>query len=208
MIKNRSILIIYKIIFGFLALSALITEVIALVHDGRFYPGNFFSYFTVEANSFATIMFLISAWVLARNRKTGSLEKWRGASTLYMVTTGIVFAVLLSGYDSGVLTAVPWDNTVLHYIIPIAALLDWIIDPPTMRIPFKKALYWLLCPIAYVIYSLVRGRATGWYPYPFLSPAKHGYLGVAITSLGVAAIVLMITWILLRLPVRRTLKHR
>lgn len=127
----------------------------------------------------------------------------RGAATLYMVTTGIVFAVLLAGIEGIVLTAVPWDNIVLHYIIPIAALVDWIIDPPRSRIGFKKALVWMIFPLVYVVYSLLRGPLVDWYPYPFLDPTTQGYGGVAVVSVGIAATVLVLIWLLTRLPLKR-----
>jgi len=88
----------------------------------------------------------------------------RGAASLYMAITGIVFSVLLAGLDVE-LTAVPWDNTVLHYIMPVVVVADWVIDLPGTRIAFKSALVWLAFPLTYVAYSLIRGHLTGWYPY-------------------------------------------
>ena len=199
MIKNKKFLLAYKLIFGLLGLSALATEIVVLVNRGSFVAANFFSFFTVESNLFAAVLLFLSAVAVATKRHIPHLGVLRGAATLYMVTTGIVFSVLLSGLDSDVLTAVPWDNTVLHYIMPIALLVDWLIDPPTARIAFKTALLWLAYPLCYVVYCLVRGSAVGWYPYPFLSPAHHGYMGVAITSVGIAAVVVILSWLLVRL---------
>ncbi len=39
-----------------------------------------------------------------------------------------------------------------------------------------------------------------WYPYPFMNPAEHGYLGVAITSIVIAAIIAVITWVVANTP--------
>jgi hypothetical protein len=53
---------------------------------------------------------------------------------------------------------------------------------------------------AFVLYSLIRGASTGWYPYPRLDPSKvGGYTGVA--AYGVAITVAFVrfaaflTWI-------------
>lgn len=192
--KNKRLLAGLRIFFGLLGLSSIVIEIMTLVGRGGFAPMNFFSFFTVEANIFAAAVLIASAFI-PRNR---SLTMLRGAATLYMVTTAIVFAVLLSGLDANVLTAVPWDNTVLHYIMPMVMIVDWLIDPPTFRISFKKALLWLAYPMVYVVYSLVRGAIVGWYPYPFLNPANKGYAGVIVVSIGIAVVTTGLCWVLTR----------
>lgn len=199
MVTRKNLLVGYKFLCGLLGLSALITEVVVLVDRGTFDPGNFFSFFTVESNLFAAGMFLVSGIALLRGKQSAGLTMLRGAATVYMATTGIVFALLLSGIDSRLLTAIPWDNTVLHYLIPIAVVLDWLLDPPKRRIPFRRATIWLAYPLAYLPYTLVRGHITGWYPYPFLDPSDKGYLSVAIVCVGVAAVVLAVIWLISRI---------
>lgn len=199
MIKNTRILAKYKIVFGLLGLSAIITEITALSSKNIFIPANFFSFFTIESNVFAAIILILSAIFMIQKKSYATFDLLRGAATLYMVTTGIVFSVLLAGIENSVLTAVPWDNTVLHYIMPIILIADWILDPPKKTISFKHGLLWLIFPLVYVTYSLIRGAIVGWYPYPFLNPASSGYLGVLVTSLGITVTVLVLTWVLLRL---------
>jgi len=177
---KRRFLAGYRMFFGLLGLSAVATEIVVLVDRGRFVPANFFSYFTIESNLFAACVFVLGGLALARGKKTSGLDMLRGAATLYMVITGVVFALLLSGIEGAEFTAVPWDNIVLHYLMPIVVFADWLTDPPGSRIAFKKALWWLAFPLAYFAYSLVRGHFVGWYPYPFMNPAEKGYVGVAV----------------------------
>lgn len=177
----------YKLVFALLGFSALITELAVLVSQGVFNAANFFSFFTVQSNIFVFITFLASALMTFAGRKSAWLDFFRGASTFFMVVTGIVFASLLSGLEGVQLTAVPWDNTVLHYLIPIAAAIDWIMDPPARRFTYRQAIAWLIFPILYLVYSLFRGAIVGWYPYPFLNPANGGYSQVLLTSLLIMA---------------------
>ena len=109
--------------------------------------------------------------------------------------------MLLAGIDAK-LTAVPWDNIVLHYIMPVFVTLDWFADLPKVRIGFKRALVWMVFPIVYVTYSLIRGYFVDWYPYPFLNPGESGYLGVTITSVGIAIGTAGLIWVLARLTSR------
>jgi hypothetical protein len=183
-----------RTIFAFLGFSALVTEVATLVARGRFDAGNFFSFFTVEANTLAVIVLMMSSFALTAQRTSRALDYARGAVTLYMTTTILIFIVLLSGYSSAELTAVPWDNTVLHYIMPIVVIVDWVIAAPAVAITIRAALAWLAFPLAYLVYSLVRGAIAGWYPYPFMNPSTSGYLGLVITAVIIAVILAAITW--------------
>ena len=180
-------------------LGSLVTEVATLVERGRFDAGNFFSYFTVEANLFVVVVLLATA--LAGPARGPGLELLRGAATLYMVTTFVVFSLLLADLDPSLLTAVPWDNTVLHYLVPVLVTVDWVLDPPRARIPFRRAALWLVVPLVYVVYSLVRGAVVDWYPYPFLDPA-NGTLRLVVVCVGIAAVVTAFTWLITRVRPR------
>lgn len=201
--KNRGWLVYYRLGFGLLGLSSIILEIFVLLERGTFNPGNFFSYFTVESNLLAVVALLLGAYVVAQKRRVKWLDMFRGAATLYMVMTGVVFAILLSGLKDVSFTAVPWNNTVLHYIMPIAMLVDWLLDTPKAGITWRRALVWLIFPLAYVIYTLVRGPFAEWYPYPFLSPVTNGYVGIVITSIGIMLFALVAVKFLTR-GVKRT----
>ncbi len=184
----------YRMLFALLGLSAIVTEIATLSDRGTFMPANFFSYFTIESNVIAVLVFVLSAVALANGTQNRLVVMLRGASTLNMIVVGVVFSLLLSGLDVD-LTAVPWDNTVLHYIMPSIVALDWIIDAPKrMRITFRQGVTWMLFPSLYVLYSLVRGAMVGWYPYPFLNPITNGYTGVAVTIIAIAVGGLGLVW--------------
>jgi hypothetical protein len=196
--KNKY-LIGYKTFFGLLGFSAVVTEIATLAERGMLDVANFFSYFTILSNIFAIAMFFIGAYVLASGKKNLWVDYFRGAATFFMIVTGIVFAWLLSGLEGVQLTAVPWDNTVLHYIIPVAMAIDWIMNPPAVRFTFRQALAWLIFPIAYLMYSLFRGPIVNWYPYPFLNPANGGYGQILITSLIITAGGLLMIYLVTRI---------
>jgi len=193
MLKRRNLLIGYKTLFGLLGFSAVVTEIAVLVERGIFNPLNFFSYFTIQTNILVLITLLLSALFLAAGKER-KLDRLRGAVTVYILIVGIGFSLLLSSMEGLVLTAAPWDNIVLHYIIPLAVLLDFIIDRPKLTKSFKYKLLWLLFPILYAVYALTRGLITGWYPYPFLNPEVSGYVHVGLTILGLTVLGLILVW--------------
>lgn len=61
-----------------------------------------------------------------------------------MVITGIVYALLLSGVDVDVTYG--WVNDVLHRIIPLVMLVDWIVVR-AKRLPERSWLTWLAVPL-------------------------------------------------------------
>lgn len=190
-----------RILVALLCFSAIVTEIVTLIQRGHFVAANFFSFFTIESNLFACTVLLASAIAPVSSRR---LDLFRGASTVFMVTVFVVFAVLLAGLDASVLTAVPWDNTVLHQIVPAAVLVDWLLEPPAERIGLRDAVVWLVVPIVYLTYSLARGAWVGWYPYPFLDPGHEGYVRVAMVSLAIALFVMTVTWLVTRVQPRGT----
>ncbi|HEY7103935.1 MAG TPA: Pr6Pr family membrane protein [Mycobacteriales bacterium] len=173
-----------------LGVAALVTALVQSTGS----VANFFSYFTVESNILAVVA-LAGGAVL-----TGCPRGWpyfRGAVTLYMAITGIVYALLLSDVD--VQLSAQWVNATLHEILPLFLLVDWILFPPWPRASYRKALGWLAFPLVFVAYSLIRGPIVDWYPYPFLDPRPHGYLHVVwmsvLIGLGMVVLALAVLWI-------------
>jgi hypothetical protein len=201
---SKRFLIWYKQLFGAVGLFAIIQEIVVLSERGTFNLVNFFSFFTIQSNLFAVIMLFTAAAALRSGLKNNALQYLRGASSLYMVITGVIFAVLLSNYDPRVLTAVPIDNTILHYIMPVVMVIDWLIDPPARRLSFVHSLIWLAYPLLYLGYTLIRGVNVGWYPYPFLNPATGGgYSGIIATAIGITIFVVVVAWVMTRVGHRR-----
>ncbi len=150
---------------------------------------NFFSYFTILSNILGTVVFLVGGLSLLRGGE-GAADLLRGAAALYLVITGIVYGVALAHYDTP--QVIPWVNTVVHKVTPLVFLLDWLIDPPRRPLRLSRAAAWLAFPVVFLAYSLARGPAAQWYPYPFLDPRAHGYLRVALSCVVVAAAFLAV----------------
>ncbi len=165
---------------------------------------NFFSFFTIQSNIIAAVTLAIGGVLLWRARSMTDPEpRWfavlLAAATTYMVTTGIVYNVLLRGIELPQGVTLPWSNEVLHVIAPLYLAVDLFFAPRRRRLAWSAILIVVAYPIVWVIYTLVRGPltthpATGmpwWYPYPFLDPhlVPGGYWGVAAYVVAIAAVV-------------------
>ena len=195
------LLIGYRVVIALLGFSAIVTEIATLVERGVFSPSNFFSFFTIQSNILVVVTLLLSALAAAAGDRD-RFTTLRAAVTVYILVVGIGFSLLLSNLQGVDLTAVPWDNTVLHYIVPVAMLVDYLLDRPRRRLSFRASLLWLVYPVAYAAYSLIRGALVDWYPYPFLDPATNGAGAVAITILGLIVLGIGLIWVITRLSGR------
>lgn len=182
---------------------AILVAIVVLFVDrssgSAFRAVNFFSFFTIQGNIFAMLVLLYGAIRAAGIRPLEPRDWIRGAALLYLSLTGVVYGLLLSGYQEALQTTIPWVDTVLHRLIPLVMVIDWIVDPPTTRLNLRDALWWLAYPAVWLAYSLVRGPIVDWYPYPFLDPDSDvtgGPAGVAVYCVGIALGVLLATWLI------------
>jgi hypothetical protein len=195
----------YRVVFAAAALFAIGYQFV----DGRntnpdFRTGNFWSFFTIQSNVFAAVVLLVAAWKANELRHSTVFDLIRGAAVVYLSATGVVYGLLLSGYQEELQTTIPWVDTVLHRVMPIVMVADWLIDLPSSRIEPREAAWWLLYPFAYLVFSLIHGPIVDWYPYPFLDPDAAGNYGVvALYCVGIAVGVSLFVWLVLLLS-RRT----
>ena len=139
------LLALARIGFAVLVLAAIAFMIWTLVDEGSFNALNFFTFFTILSNLFAAGVLFEGG----RRQLTGAPpvpDLWRGAAVVYMSVTYIVFAVLLRDAQEDLNTHVPWVDSVLHRLMPIAVMADWLIAPPQVTITFRRALVWLGFP--------------------------------------------------------------
>lgn len=151
---------------------------------------NFLSLFGVLSNTMAAIAMAMLAWRPTRS-SSRRFSTFRGAVTVYMAVTGLMYAVLLTATGVDVGATEPWVDWSLHILAPVAIVTDWAIDPPDVELAPSALGIWLAFPAAYLGYTLARGAIVGWYPYPFLDPrSADGYAAVAMWSSVALAVLL------------------
>lgn len=122
---------------------------------------------------------------------------FRGAVTLYMTITLLVYAVLLRPLAADVGIRRAWVDYIEHTAAPVMVLQDWLLFPPHRRIPWAWLWGWMVFPVVFVTYTLLRGPGADWYPYPFLDPRLDGgYVRVAIYTVAIALVFVVIASLL------------
>jgi hypothetical protein len=149
--------------------------------------------------SYLTIWFnVLVAWstltlALGRDRDT---RVWR-ALRLDAVVLATVGGLVHFFFLRPLLDLTGWDlvaDRLLHIAVPVLALLGWLVFGPRGRAAGSDLLPFLVLPVAWLGYTLVRGEVVGWYPYPFIDVDEHGYAVVLLNAAGVAAAMLLAAW--------------
>ena len=174
-------------------IAAIVTQLLHTISTSNS-VANFFSFFTIQSNIIGAAAVTTAALAGPAARGSLWLSQFRGAATLYMAITGMIFSLLLSGLD--VQTTIPWVNSTLHYIFPLFIVIDWLVDRSVRPLSFRQGLIFLVYPVLYGAYSLIRGPIVDWYPYPFLDPRPNGYGFVVIMMIFVAVVGLALAWVL------------
>ena len=135
---------------------------------------NFFSFFTVLTNVLVAVALTLPVvWAGTRLGRWAGSEGVRAGVILYAVVVGLVYHFLLHA---------AWDpqgwaliaNVLLHYVMPTAILLDWLLFTPKGFLRWLDATKWLAFPVIYGGWTLVHGYAAGWWPYWFINVEELG----------------------------------
>ena len=121
---------------------------------------------------------------------------FRGAVTLYMTITGIVYNVLLAPQQADVSTNLEWVNLVVHVVGPLVVLADWIVDRSPIKPTIGQTATWLIFPAVWLVYTMVRGPLADWYPYPFLDPNEKSVGYIVVNCVGIMLAFILISLIL------------
>jgi hypothetical protein len=73
-------------------------------------------------------------------------------------------------------------DNILHAFIPFLMLVYWILFLSAKKIKVQTIPYWLIYPVVYLVYTLIRGSFVDFYPYPFVNVNKLGYNKVLLNS--------------------------
>lgn len=153
-----------------------------------------FSYFTIWTNLLAVG---VSALLAAQPRRDGPVFRaLRLDSVLFVVVTAVTVHLLLRAY-------VPPDpagrvaDLLTHTVVPVGVVVAWCVAGPRPRLTWWTCLTSLVLPAVWLTWTFAHGRASGWYPYPFLDVGEVG-----ATSATLAALTILVLGALLGVVLR------
>lgn len=145
----------------------------------------FLSYFTVLSNVlvvFATGSALSGFDARITNFFRRSAVK--GGIALYIGVTGAIYFLILRHLwqPQG---AQWWADTGLHYATPLLYLAWWLFGARHGALRWSDIVHWLGFPLAYLLWTFLRGAWVHEYPYPFIDVGQLGWIAVIRNAAGV-----------------------
>jgi hypothetical protein len=80
-------------------------------------------------------------------------------------------------------------DRLLHIVVPLLVVTGWLVSGPRGRAGWGDLGGFLVLPAVWLAYTLIRGAAAGWYPYPFVDAATHGYWRVTLNCVAIAVLL-------------------
>ncbi len=183
---------IFALIICVLGWTGVITQFYLLVENRTTPLGEaiirFFSFFTILTNTLVALFFTMQIFEKSVGKKDGAFT----SVTIYITIVGLVYQVLLRHIwePEGLQMIV---DEMLHTIIPLLVIIYWWMyaSKKTLRYSFIPA--WLVYPLIYLVYVLIRGQFSGFYPYAFIDVYKLGFQQVMCNSAGLIGLFVSVS---------------
>lgn len=156
----------------------------------------FFSYFTILTN---LIIAVTSVVVLIKPNSTFGLFLRKASSlaaiTVYIIVVGLIYNLILRFLwaPQGLQRLV---DELLHSVIPVLFLIYWLAFVPKAKLKWTDVFPWLLYPLFYTIFILIRGAGSNYYPYPFINAAELGLQKTLVNAVGIGVLFLILSLLL------------
>ena len=146
---------------------------------------NVFAFFTIQSNIIVGVTCLLLALRLERSSELFRMFRLSGVVAIFI--TGLVYHTLLAGLvDVHGWAAVC--NQMLHTAVPLLGVLGWLLFGPRGLISWRTVALAFVFPLGWLAFTMIRGAAIHWYPYPFIDVDDLGYARVAVNAVVVAAL--------------------
>jgi hypothetical protein len=145
---------------------------------------SFFSYFTVLSNTLVATVLTCAVTSRESATRRWFLQSW--------VSSGIAVSIAVVSLAYNLLLRHLWHpegwqwlaDELLHDVMPLLFLVYWWSCVPKGRLRVGHIGLWVIYPLVYFAYSLLRGHLLAVYPYPFIDVEKLGYPQVFINAGG------------------------
>ncbi len=148
----------------------------------------FFSFFTILTNVLAAAALLIP--LVAPHSAAGSFlarPSVRTAVTGYIIMVGVIYYLLLRDLSQRQGWSLFFEH-MLHYVTPPLFVIDWLLFVDKRDLNWRIGLSALGFPLVYLVWTVIHGAATGWYPYPFIDAAELGYPRASLNTAGLVLV--------------------
>ncbi|WP_425288157.1 Pr6Pr family membrane protein [Pseudomonas migulae] len=160
---------------------------------------SFFSYFTVLSNTLVATVLTCALTSRESAARRWFLQPWvSGGVAVSIAVVGLAYNILLRHlwHPEG------WQwlaDELMHDVMPLLFLAWWWLCVPKGTLRLRHIALWVIYPLLYFAYALLRGHLLAVYPYPFIDVDKLGYPQVFANAGGLLAGFVLIALVLIAL---------
>lgn len=196
MIYNLSLGLL-RILTGAALLGSVAWQVTDRLANNNFRPGEYFAYFSIVTAIVAGGFLVVAGLGLLRARPdTKWVEISRLSLSVAMIVVGVVYHALLADAPGDVRDGdYVWPvlpNEVIHTYGPILIAIDYLLSHKAFRIKIRAALWVAVFPLTWLVFSVIRGLATNWWPYWFINPNEEGGISGMLTYIAAITVFFLI----------------
>ena len=164
---------------------------------------SFFSYFTVLSNTLVATVLTCALTSRESAARRWFLQPWvSSAVAVSIAVVGLAYSVLLRHlwHPEG------WQflaDELMHDVMPLLFLAWWWMCVPKGTLRLRHIALWVIYPLLYFAYALLRGHLLATYPYPFIDVDTLGYPQVFVNAGGLLAGFVLIALLVIALDRRR-----
>ncbi|MFM7014589.1 MAG: Pr6Pr family membrane protein [Actinomycetota bacterium] len=192
-----------RLLIGLGLLGSVAWQVTDRIINGVFRPEEYFAYFSIVSAIIVGLVLVITGMgLLLKFEDTKWVEIGRLSLATAMVIVGVVYHLLLADAAPDVRDGnYQWPvlpNEIIHTYAPILFAFEYLLSVKAFRIRLRAALWVAVYPLTWLLFSVIRGIATGWWPYWFLDPTGEIGLTGMLSYIGaITAFFLVLGFVLL-----------
>jgi hypothetical protein len=170
---------LFRTLIGLALIGAVVWQVTDRLANGIFRPTEYFAYFSIVSAILAGLLLITTGFgILLRVEDTKWVELARLSVTVAMIVVGVVYHALLADAAGDVRDGdYVWPvlpNEIIHTYAPILIVIDYLLSYKASQVKLRAALWVAVFPLTWLVFSVIRGLVTNWWPYWFINPNEEG----------------------------------
>jgi hypothetical protein len=171
-----------RLLIGVGLLGSVIWQVTDRIANGIFRPFEYFAYFSIVTAIVAGLFLITTSFgLMLKIEDTKWVEIARLSMAVALIVVGVVYHALLADAANDARDGdYAWPvlpNEIIHTYAPILAAIEYLISVKAFRIRLRAFVWVAIFPLIWLVFSIVRGSATNWWPYWFINPNGEAGLG-------------------------------
>lgn len=178
-------------------IGSVIWQVTDRILNNNFRPFEYFAYFSIVTAIVAGVLLFATGASLLRNlEESKRAEIARLSLTVAMIVVGVVYHALLADVASDVRDGdYVWPvfpNEFIHTYGPILIVLDYLLSHKGFKVRLRAALWVAVFPLVWLVFSVIRGSITNWWPYWFINPNGEAGLVGMLSYIGAITVFFLV----------------